>query len=82
MSDEQINSLSLADFMALRSRYLAEQKRRDKELRYVLVALTGNKALLQDTKEHVGPGPKPEELGAPLDKSAMEFSKRLASLGV
>lgn len=82
MSEAQIETLSLAEVMALRARYIAEQKRREKELRYILAALTGNKSLLQNTKEHVGPGPKPEELGAPLDKAAMEFSKRLASLGV
>jgi len=57
--------------------------KREKELRYILAALTGNKALLNDQpREHIGPGPKPEELSAPLDKAAMELSRRFAALGV
>lgn len=75
MTDEQINSLPLSEFMALRSRYLSEEKRRDKELRYILVAITGNKSLLQDSAV------KPASMSE-LDRSAMEFSRRLADLGV
>lgn len=56
--------------------------RRDKELRYIFAAITGNKSLIEDKREHVGPGPKPEEMTAPLDKAAMEFSRRLSMLGV
>jgi len=82
MTDEQIESLSLAEILALRARYIAEEKRRDKELRYILVALTGNKGLLHESNEHAGPGPKAEEMTAPLDRSAMELSRRFAVLGV
>lgn len=82
MSEEQIESLSIADFMALRARHIADLKRRDKELRYILVAITGNKNLLKEHSEHMGPGPRPETVKAPLDKSAMEFSRRLAAMGV
>lgn len=76
MTEAQIETLSLAEVLALRSRHIAEQKRREKELRYILAALTGNKKLIQDSE--VPKIPKATN----LDQSAMEFSRRLAELGV
>jgi hypothetical protein len=72
LTGEEIASLSLAALRAMIERHIEHMQYEDRQLRYILYAITGSRDILPDD-----PPRKPN-----LDEDMMEVHRRLKALGI